>query len=128
MSRQNGQINPFVQISLNGNAVHKSQVLKRTPNPVFESSGEFLVTNRVNAILRIQVKNDNSLATGSSLGHVSVKLSDLLLPSAKEKDWYPLGGTTSGRIRISAEWKPVLMAGLNSSGSYRPPIGVVRLW
>ena len=43
--------------------------------------------------------------------------------------WWPLSGCSSGKIRLSAEWKPLNMAGsLHGANQYVPPIGVVRLW
>jgi len=60
---------------------------------------------------------------------MSVKLVDLLSCTGEAgRDWFPLSGCKSGRIRISAEWKPVAMAGsLHGLNQYRFPIGVVRL-
>lgn len=44
------------------------------------------------------------------------------------RDWFPLSGCQSGRLRLSAEWKPVAMAGsLHGLDHYKFPIGVVRL-
>lgn len=63
------------------------------------------------------------------LGYLNIKLADLLAAKAQSKDWFPLSGCATGRVRISAEWKAVMMAGaINGSRSYRPPIGVVRFW
>lgn len=64
----------------------------------------------------------------SPLGHVRVKLLDLLEMNGKEQDWFPLSGAKSGRVRVSAQWNPVAMAGaINGAGAYTPPIGVVRV-
>ncbi|KAG5220503.1 transmembrane protein [Salix suchowensis] len=41
----------------------------------------------------------------------------------------PLSGCKSGKLRMSAEWKPLNMAGsLHGADQYTPPIGVVRLF
>lgn len=40
------QIDPFAKVMLNGVVVHRTQTLKRTPNPVWERPTEFLVTDK----------------------------------------------------------------------------------
>jgi Ca2+-dependent lipid-binding protein len=64
------------------------------------------------------------------VGHMSVRLVDLLQTDpALDREWWPLNGCKSGKIRLSCEWKPLQMAGaLNGADQYVPPIGVVRLW
>jgi hypothetical protein len=65
------------------------------------------------------------------VGYLSVRLPDLLDPKQREagKDWWPLSGCKSGKIRLSAEWKPLALAGsVSGADAYAPPIGVVRLW
>lgn len=90
---------------------------------------EFLVTEKSTAVVGVHIFDDNSLVSDMSLGFVKIKLTDILEANAKQQDWFPLSRATSGRVRITAEWKPVLMAGaINGAGAYTPPIGVVRLW
>ena len=44
------------------------------------------------------------------------------------KDWFQLSDCKSGKIRVSAEWKPLNMAGaLQVAQKRKQPIGVVRL-
>jgi Ca2+-dependent lipid-binding protein len=61
---------------------------------------------------------------------MSLRLEDLL--EAKKvagRDWWPLSGCKSGKMRLSVEWKPLNMPGsLAGANQYRQPIGVVRLW
>lgn len=122
------QINPFAAVSLNGKKIHQSQTLKRTPNPVWERPVEFLVTDKTNAMVGVSIVDDNSIVSDTSLGYVNVKLIDILEANAKGQDWFPLSNAKSGRVRLTAEWKPVLMTGaINGAGSYTPPIGVVRV-
>lgn len=141
------QIDPFAKILLNGVVVHQTQTLKRTPNPVWERPTEFLVTEKSSqssfsldvdfadfvstkgAMIGISVWDDNSFGGNDSLGQIKVSLKELLEAKAKQLDWFPLSGAKSGRLRISAEWKPILMVGsMNGATSYTPPIGVIRLW
>jgi Ca2+-dependent lipid-binding protein len=63
------------------------------------------------------------------VGYMSVRLQDMLDAKVEAgRDWWPLSGCKSGRIRLGVEWKPLHMAGsLQGADSYIPPIGVVRL-
>ncbi|GAA6050737.1 hypothetical protein JCM3770_006601 [Rhodotorula araucariae] len=123
------QINPFFKLYLNGQSVHRSQTLKRTPNPIWERPAEFLVTAKQSATIGLQVLDDNTLVSDTKLGHCSVRLNDILEANAQGNDWFPLSNARSGKVRITAEWKPVLMAGaINGAGAYTAPIGVVRLY
>ncbi|KAM0786716.1 hypothetical protein ACM66B_002158 [Microbotryomycetes sp. NB124-2] len=122
------QINPFVNVTLNGRKVHQSQTLKRTPNPVWERPCEFLVTEKEKAVIGVQVMDDNAIQADTRLGNVNVKLTDILAANAKGQDWFPLSNAKSGRVRLTAEWKPVSMAGaISGAGQYTAPIGVVRI-
>ena len=123
------QINPFFKLFLNGKQVHRSQTLKRTPNPIWERPAEFLVTAKASATIGLQVMDDNTLVSDSKLGALSVRLADVLKANADGNDWFPLSQVRSGKVRITAEWKPVLMAGaINGAGAYTAPLGVVRLY
>ncbi|GAA5849255.1 hypothetical protein JCM8547_006494 [Rhodosporidiobolus lusitaniae] len=123
------QINPFFTVRLNDKPVHRSQTLKRTPNPVFERPVELLITQKSSAVLTFSLMDDNSIVSDTRLGHCSVKLTDILEANKKGNDWFPLSNARSGKVRVSAEWKPVLMAGaINGAGAYTPPLGVIRLW
>ena len=60
---------------------------------------------------------------------MNIRLKDLLAAREKQQDWFPLSGCKSGKVRISADCKPLNMAGsMQGAGSYSPPIGIVRLW
>ncbi|KAK4049600.1 Tricalbin-2 [Microbotryomycetes sp. JL201] len=122
------QINPFVNVTLNARKVHQSQTLKRTPNPVWERPCEFLVTEKDKAVIGVQVMDDNAIQADTRLGNVNVKLTDIIAANAKGQDWFPLSNAKSGRVRLTAEWKPVSMAGaISGAGQYTPPLGVVRI-
>jgi len=122
------QINPYFTASLNKQIVHKSQVLKRTANPIWERSAEFLVTDKKAAVIGIQLMDQNKTRGDGKLGLVNIKLTDIFEAKEKGLDWFPLTGARSGRLRVSAEWKAVAMAGaINGAAGYTPPIGTVRL-
>ncbi|GAA5871970.1 hypothetical protein JCM16303_000930 [Sporobolomyces ruberrimus] len=120
-------INPFFKVTLNNRPIHRSQTLKRTPNPIWERPTEFLVTARPNAVIGLEVMDDNSILSDSHLGMLKIRFDDILEANKKGNDWFPLSNARSGKVRITAEWKPVVMPGaINGAALYTPPIGVVR--
>ena len=122
-------INPFFKVTLNNRPIHRSQTLKRTPNPIWERPTEFLVTSKPTAVIGLEVMDDNSILSDSRLGIFKIKLEDVLESNRKGNDWFPLSNCRSGKVRITAEWKPVVMPGaINGAALYTPPIGVVRFW
>ncbi|GAA6009648.1 hypothetical protein JCM11491_001046 [Sporobolomyces phaffii] len=120
-------INPFFKVTLNNRPIHRSQTLKRTPNPIWERPTEFLVTSKPNAVIGLEVMDDNSILSDSRLGMLKIRFEDILEANKKGNDWFPLSNARSGKVRITAEWKPVVMPGaINGAALYTPPIGVVR--
>lgn len=96
---------------------------------MWEESTEFLVTSKENAVIGVKVVDNKGFVSDPTLGYVNVKLSDILAANAKQQDWFPLSGAQSGKIRMSANFRPVAMAGaINSTRDFKPPIGVVRIW
>ncbi|CCM00332.1 uncharacterized protein FIBRA_02362 [Fibroporia radiculosa] len=127
-----GELNPFTRVYLGSDSkpMHSTNKMKHTNSPVWESSTEFLCTDRLSSLITIKVVDDRDLLKDPIIGYMRVKLEDLL-DAKKEagRDWWPLSGCKTGRIRMSAEWKPLNMPGsVHGADQYVPPIGVVRLW
>lgn len=122
-----GDVNPKARVLLNGVKIKDSTVLKRTLTPIWEMATEFLVTERKRAVIGVQIVDDHGLAGDPVISYLSVKLDDLLKAKERSQDWFPL--TKDGRLRMSAEWKPVQMAGsVNGGSAWSPPIGAVKIW
>jgi len=124
-----GDLNPLVKVYLGNNPAptHTSKCLKHTNNPVWESATEFLCTDKKTSVITIKVIDDRDFLKDPVVGYMSVRLSDLLRAKGHAgKDWWPLSGCKSGRIRLSTEWKPLELS-LHGVDQYVPPIGVVRL-
>ena len=126
-----GDLNPFVKL-FTGSAKHPMHVtrkVKHTNNPIWEDSTEFLCTDKTTSVIIAKVIDDRDFLKDPVVGYMSIRLTDLLKAKATGKDWWPLSGARSGKIRITADWKPLNMAGsLHGADQYVPPIGVVRLW
>lgn len=126
-----GDLNPLAWVLLgsSANPVYKTRCIKHTNSPVWESAYEFLCPDKAASVVGIKIIDDRDFMKDLSIGHMSIKLTDLLASMGEAgRDWFPLSNCKSGKLRISAEWKPLNMAGsLHGSEQYQPPIGVVRL-
>ncbi|KAI9166928.1 hypothetical protein HJFPF1_03043 [Paramyrothecium foliicola] len=122
-----GQLNPFATLFLNGKEVHQTKKLKRTNNPVWDNgSKEILITDRKKAKLGVTIKDDRDLAGDQVLGKYQIKLSEMLECMEQGKDWFQLAGAHTGRVKMTAQWKPVAISGVSGTGGYITPIGVMR--
>jgi Ca2+-dependent lipid-binding protein len=120
----------MARVHLGGNkkAAHTTGVMKHTNSPVWESSYEFLCADRKSSVITVNVIDDRDFLKDPVIGTLSITLQDLLECKKSNRDWFPLSHCKSGRVRMSAEWKPLDMAGsLHGAGQYSPPIGVVRM-
>jgi Ca2+-dependent lipid-binding protein len=127
-----GDLNPLAKVYLGGShaAVHVTQRFKHTNHPVWESAHEFLCSDKASSIITVRVIDDRDFLKDPIVGYMSIKLEDLLeFKSEAGRDWFPLSGCKTGKVRLTAEWKPLNMAGsLHRADQYMPPIGAVRLW
>ena len=112
------------------NPIHTTPQVKHTSQPVWESTTEFLCANRSSSIITVKVIDDRDFVKDPTMGYLSVRLQDLLeARKTADRDWWQLSGCTSGGLRLTAEWKPLNIAGsLYGPDQYVPPIGAVRLW
>lgn len=124
-----GLLNPYAALLLNGKEVHQTKKLKRTNNPIWDDGAkEILISDRKNAKLGVAIKDERDLASDPLVGMYQIKLEDLLEMNEQGKDWFNLQGVSTGRAKITAQWKPVALTGdLAGSGGYQAPIGVMRL-
>ncbi|KAI0757330.1 tricalbin [Daedaleopsis nitida] len=124
-------LNPFVKLYTGSSKhpMHMTRKVKHTGNPVWEDSTEFLCTDKASSVVIAKVIDDRDFLKDPVIGYMSIRLTDLLKAKASGKDWWPLSGAPSGKLRVTADWKPLNMAGsLHGADQYVPPIGVVRLW
>jgi Ca2+-dependent lipid-binding protein len=131
ITRGHGDLNPFARIYLGGSKkpVHTTPILKHANSPIWESHCEFLVPDKQNSVVTVQITDSKDFASDPTLGKLTVKLIDLLEARERQQDWYPLQGSRAGKVRLTAEWKPVAMTGaMDGASSYVPPIGILRVW
>ncbi|RDB28789.1 Uncharacterized protein PYUK71.03c [Hypsizygus marmoreus] len=126
-----GDLNPLAKVYIGDSksAGHVTALFKHTNNPIWESPYEFLCSDKASTVITVKVVDDRDFLKDPVVGYMSIKLTDLLDSMGEAgRDWFPLSSCKSGKVRLSAEWKPLNMAGsLHGADKYVPPIGVVRL-
>lgn len=126
-----GDLNPLARVFTNASRSPEfsTPCFKHTNNPVWEAAHEYLCTDKENATVTIKVIDDRDFLKDPVVGYMTIRLTDLIKAKGQAgRDWFPLSGCKTGRLRLSAEWKPLSMAGsLHGSEQYKPPIGVVKL-
>ncbi|PFH50760.1 hypothetical protein AMATHDRAFT_144179 [Amanita thiersii Skay4041] len=126
-----GDLNPMAKVYLGDSksSAFATQIFKHTNNPVWEAPYEFLCADKAKSVVTVRIIDDRDFLKDPVIGYMSIKLTDLLDSTGEAgRDWFPLSNCKSGKIRLSAEWKPLDMAGaLQGADQYKPPIGVVRL-
>lgn len=126
-----GDLNPMVKVHLGDKrtAAYKTPVKKHTNDPVWEAAYEFLCLDKMTSKIVVRVIDDRDFLKDPEVGYMSIRLTDLLACNGQAgKDWFRLSNCESGKIRVSAEWKSLNLAGaLVTPERYTPPIGVIRL-
>lgn len=118
-----GQLTPYTEMLVNDHVVNQSKALKRTNNPVWDESYEFLVTNRNKCKLAVNIKDSRGLKTDPIVGSYRIALKNILAQMEQGQDWYSL--TPSGRLRMSATFKPVGLK-VTDGSAYIEPVGIMR--
>ncbi|EIW70089.1 hypothetical protein TREMEDRAFT_71520 [Tremella mesenterica DSM 1558] len=131
ISRKHGNLNTYARVFLGGSKeeAYRTKTMKHSNQPIWESAFEFLVPEKNNSVITLQVVDVQEFATDPTLGVMTIRLTDLLEAHERQQDWFPLRNSRAGKIRLTAEWKPVSMPGsMNASSAYVPPIGILRIW
>jgi Ca2+-dependent lipid-binding protein len=122
-----GHLTPYCQMTLNNRHVHTTKVIKRNNNPIWEESHEIFITNQKACKLGVIIKDERGFIDDPIIGKYQIKLPDLLDGNGKGTEWFNLTGVKSGRVKMTAQWKPVTVKGIAGTGGYVTPVGVVRL-
>ncbi|KAG0635305.1 C2 domain-containing protein [Tuber brumale] len=123
-----GLLSPYAIQTLNGKTINRTKTVKRNNNPIWEVSKEILVANRKTAKLGLQIKDERDLAANPLLGTYMIKLDDLIDNNSKGTEWFNLSDAKTGKVKMTAQWKPVAIKGaLGGTGGYITPIGVMRV-
>ncbi|KAF3932776.1 Tricalbin-1 [Dactylella cylindrospora] len=123
-----GNLSPYAAFVINGQKVKYTKTVKRSNDPIWEEHAEIIIKDRANCKLGLIVKDSRDLADDPTIGYYQLRLNDMIDANAKGQDWFPLSGVKTGKVQVSAKWKPVALKGdLGASGGYIKPIGVLRI-
>ncbi|CAO3622319.1 unnamed protein product [Mucor fragilis] len=126
------KINPYALLKINGVDRFETPTFKRTSNPKFERSFEILVLDMTQVYIRVSIIDRINFAGDASLGSWNAYLTDIMRDQENNEYWWTLrkkGQEINARLRLSVQWKPVVMTGLARMGGvglYAPPVGVIR--
>ncbi|KAI8644638.1 C2 domain-containing protein [Parasitella parasitica] len=125
-----GGVNAYAIVKVNGQEKLRTNTFKRSVNPRWNKFIEVFVADKSNMNLEVVIMNSTDFGEDSVLGRWTSSLLDMENQLIKEKnDWWNLKDGT-GKIHLNMTWKPVPLTGFSaglSRGSYREPIGVVRV-
>jgi Ca2+-dependent lipid-binding protein len=125
-----GDINAYAIVKVNGQEKLKTSTFKRSANPRWNKFIEVFVADKANLNLDVTIMNSVDFGDDKVLGRWSSSLVDMENQLVNDKnDWWNLKDGT-GKIHLNMTWKPVPLTGFSAGltrGSYRHPIGVVRV-
>ncbi|ORY88542.1 C2 domain-containing protein [Syncephalastrum racemosum] len=123
-------INAYAVIKINGQERLKTKAFKRSFNPRWDKFVEVFVADKSKLDLGVNIMNSNDFTDDDTLARWRMSLLDFEDQHMRQgMDWWNLKDCP-GQIHLSAMWKPVVMTGFAEGlghGSYRPPIGTVRI-
>lgn len=111
------RMNPYVRVIINGEEkLRTSHAWHNTTDPVYEAAGEAVVMDKNEAFVRVEVKGWRKVHEDELLGVWTCRLADMLAKQEENGGWWivSLNDAATGNIRLSAQWKPVVMAGLTT--------------
>lgn len=112
------KINPYVRVIVNGEEKIKTSIAWHTHNPAYEKAGEVVVLDKSEVFVRVEVKDWNKVHKDELLGVWTCYLSEILEKQEENDGWWPLtlgDDNKTGKLRLSAQWRPVVMMGLLDS-------------
>lgn len=116
----------------------ETPTFKRTANPKFERSYEILVLDMTEVFIRVTLIDRIDFAGDSYLGAWNAYLTDIIKDQEEKEYWWDLTknknnsnpDNNKARLRLSVQWKPVVMSGLSKMGGVAgiqtAPVGIVR--
>lgn len=121
-----GQISPYAEIYINGKLKHRTRTLKRSNEPVFGDAVEELIVSKPDAIVKVVIKDTVTMADDTILGEFEGNLDDIINQiDNSANNIFKL--QPKGIITLGANWKPLALTGVASTGSVRDSIGTLKI-
>lgn len=117
-----GKTKSLCQVSLNGRLVHTTKKMSGA-SPAWGVDVDIFVTDLSSAQVTIEV-----ISEGHVIGTYGVSASKLVHDTTEKVDWVTLkGGEGTGKLRMSAIWKPILMGDDLNPSVHKAAFGVIRM-
>ncbi|TPX56100.1 hypothetical protein PhCBS80983_g04797 [Powellomyces hirtus] len=111
-----GASDPYCQVYLNGAKVHKTKVVKKSVNPVWNETLSVPVTSRLRSTLEIRVKDWNNFAKDVTLGAVHVQLATLTPNAVIDRECH-LEGAARGTLKLRLFFDPQAIDHTKTNGN-----------
>ncbi|ORX55786.1 hypothetical protein DM01DRAFT_1321135 [Hesseltinella vesiculosa] len=122
-------IDSYAVVTINGREKLRTKTFKRSANPTWNKFVDVFVANKDEVDISVTVWNANEFTDDTVMGRWNASYKAMQEEIEKDgHDYWNLKDGT-GRIHLTATWKPVPMGAMDGSTSFAdaPPIGVVRV-
>ncbi|RIA91284.1 C2 domain-containing protein [Glomus cerebriforme] len=123
-----GLYNPYVELKFNGKDVFRSRTFRRSNDPTWEEFFEIFITDKKGAKLELNIRDERDFAEDPLIGSWSMSVDEFLRVNGESKiDWFDVKNARSGKIRLSCQWKPVILDHVPENSGNAEPLGIVKL-
>ena len=99
-----GKSDPYAILS-HGNQKFKTDTVKNTQNPEFNYDALFNVPDDGDDRIKIDLFDSDRLGKDKSLGKLDLDVDDIMTAGILPPTWFPLKGTKSGQVLVSADFE-----------------------
>ena len=99
-----GKSDPYAMLS-HGNQKFKTDTIKNTQNPEFNYDALFNVPDNGDNTIKIDLLDSDRFGKDKSLGKLDLDVDDIMTKGIMPPTWFPLKGTKSGQVLVSADFE-----------------------
>ena len=100
-----GKSDPYAILS-HGNQKFKTNRVKNTQNPKWNYDVDFNVPDQGDDRIKVDIYDSDRIGKDKPLGSASFDVDEVMSKGSIPLGWYPLKGTKSGEVLMSAEFEP----------------------
>jgi len=100
---KNSKSDPYA-VLLYGKQVEKTKVVQNCHEPIWNHEAEFVVPDGNDRQFYIEVFDSDKVGKDTSLGNLSLDITDILAMDGKDGQWFPLEGVKSGKVLLTADF------------------------
>merc|ERR1712098_406293 len=100
-----GKSDPYAVIK-HGSQKFTTKVIKNTQTPEWNYEAQVTIPDQGDKTVTIEIFDSDRIGKDKSLGSISFETSEIVKQKVVEQGWYPLTGTKSGQLLMSAVFLP----------------------